>query len=160
VDVFAQQKVKNTSSTLENLKHSYLNGIYFAKIRELKEHEKIDKIHLEKLKEEIKLDGILKIPIAVDKNTNIILDGHHRFHALKELKYSKIPVVFVDYRSPEIQVQGWRNEKVSKEDVINAGLSNKKLPPKTSKHMVKINNKLEHIKAIEKQINVPLKKLK
>jgi hypothetical protein len=44
--------------------------------------------------------------------------------------------------------------------VIEAGLSENKLPPKTSKHMIITNGKFKHILAIEKEINFPLKKLK
>ncbi|MFQ6068095.1 MAG: hypothetical protein ACE5KD_00975 [Candidatus Bathyarchaeia archaeon] len=44
--------------------------------------------------------------------------------------------------------------------VIKAGMSSNKLPPKTSKHMVRINGKLEHILAIEEKVNFPLEKLK
>ena len=43
----------------------------------LKEHEQIRPEYLEQLKDEILSDGILKMPIAVDKTTYIILDGHH-----------------------------------------------------------------------------------
>lgn len=127
----------------------------------LKQHEEVNLAHLRELKEEIESDQILKFAIAVDKSTNIILDGEHRSNALKELGCTKIPVVFVDYGSPDIEVKAWRkNEQVTKKDVIEAGLSGKKLPPKTSEHMIRIRNTLKHISAIEKRVNTPLKKLR
>jgi hypothetical protein len=130
-------------------------------LKELKEHEKIEKDYLEKLKKQILRDGILKRPIVVDKNTNIILDGHFRFNVLKQLGYSRIPVFFVDYNSPDILVTSWRNgEIVTKEDVIKAGLTEKKLPPKTSKHMLNSSDHKIHISKIVKKVNVPLEKLK
>jgi hypothetical protein len=74
---------------------------------------------------------------------------------------AKIPAVLVDYNSPNIEVQSWRNpEKVTKEDVIKAGISQEKLPPKTSKHMIKVDGVQKHISAIEKEVNIPLEKLK
>lgn len=129
-------------------------------IKRLRQHEEADPWHLKELKDEIKSDGILKLAIAVDINTNIILDGEHRFNALKELGCKKIPVVFVDYDSPDIKVQGWRKgEHFTRNDVIKAGFSEKKLPPRTTKHMVKVCSGLKHISAIERRVDMPLEKL-
>lgn len=68
-----------------------------VKISELKIHEEIDPMHLEELKKEIITEGFIKDPIIVDRNSNIVLDGHHRLTILKLLGYSKIPVYYVDY---------------------------------------------------------------
>jgi len=106
-------------------------------LKQLKEHEQVSSEHLILLKRKIKKDGFLKTPIIVDKNTKIILDGHHRYQSLKELGCSRIMAYFVDYNSNEIKVQAWRKEeKITKEDVINAGLTGNKLPPKSSRHTI------------------------
>ncbi len=60
----------------------------------LKEHERIIKRHLYKLTNQIKKDGYFRDPIIVDKNTMIILDGHHRFNASKMIGLSSSPVYF------------------------------------------------------------------
>jgi len=135
--------------------------IAFLKLEELKEHEEIRPDYLEELKNEILSDGILKMPIAVDKNTYIILDGHHRLHALKKIGCKKIPVVLVDYQSPEIKVIAWREgESISKEIVIHTALMGGRMPPKTSKHMIMVNGEFRHISIIETVINIPLEELK
>jgi ParB-like chromosome segregation protein Spo0J len=127
----------------------------------LKQHEEVNQAHLRKLKKEIESDKILKFAIVVDKNTNIILDGEHRFNALRDLGCNKIPVVFVDYNSSVIEVQAWSSgEQLTKKDVIEAGLSGNRLPSITSKHMVRIRNTLKHISAIEKRVDIPLEKLR
>jgi len=113
-----------------------VNIFGIVELNQLKEHEEINKEYLEKLKQEIRLDGILKDPIIVDKNTKIILDGHHRFNSIKQLGYKKILVYFVDYTSPKIRVLSRRKRKVTKKDVIQAGLSGKKMLEKTSKHLI------------------------
>jgi ParB-like chromosome segregation protein Spo0J len=77
----------------------------------LKEHEEIRPEYLEQLKNEILSDGILKMPIAVDKATFIILDGHHRLHALKKIGCKRIPVILFDYQSPEVVPQGWGDDQ-------------------------------------------------
>ncbi|MHA1828850.1 MAG: ParB N-terminal domain-containing protein [Candidatus Heimdallarchaeaceae archaeon] len=127
----------------------------------LKEHEEIEHEYLEKLKNQIQKDGVLKRPIVVDRNSKIILDGHFRYNTLKKLGYTKIPAYFVDYTSPDIIVGSWKEKKVvTKEDVIKAGLTGKKLPPKTSKHMLDLSNHQIHISKIVKKIKIPLEDLK
>ncbi|MEM3700372.1 MAG: ParB N-terminal domain-containing protein [Candidatus Bathyarchaeia archaeon] len=135
--------------------------LQIVKLTELKQHEEVDPTHLKELKKEIASDKILKFAIVADKNTNIILDGQHRFNAIKELGYSRIPVVYVDYNLPEIEVQSWKgNPYLTKKEVIEAGLSGRKFPPKTSKHMIRIGGSLHHISAIEKRLDIPLEKLR
>lgn len=134
--------------------------ILLMDVNSLREHEKVEAKHLEKLKKLIRKDKVLKKPIVVDKNTSIIIDGHTRFNSLKQLGYSRVPVLLIDYNSPEILVRAWNNHgKITKEDVIIAGLNGKKFSPKTSKHMVKIGNKIEHVSVLERRINIPLEKL-
>ncbi|MEM3627123.1 MAG: pyridoxal-phosphate dependent enzyme [Candidatus Bathyarchaeia archaeon] len=133
----------------------------FVKITDLKQHEEVDQSHLEKLKAEINLDSILKFAIVADKNTNVILDGEHRFNALKELGCKRIPVIYVDYDSSNIEVRSWKNgANLTKKDVIEAGLSGKTLPPRTSMHMIRIGNTLLHISTIEKRVDTPLEVLR
>lgn len=135
--------------------------IVFIRIEELREHEEIRPDYLEDLKNEILSDGILKMPIAVDRITYIILDGHHRLHALKKIGCKKIPVILVDYQSPEIEVIPWREgEKITKEMIIDTALTGKRMRPKTSKHMILVEGQLKHISCIETIINVPLDELK
>jgi hypothetical protein len=135
--------------------------ILLIDIEALKEHEEIRPDYLEELKCEILSDGILKMPIAVDRNTYIILDGHHRLHALRRMGCKKIPVILVDYQSPDIEVIAWREgEKITKEIIIHTALSGRRMPPKTSKHMIALNGELKHISVIETVINIPLEKLK
>lgn len=132
------------------------------KISSLIEHEETKPEHFLKLKNEIQRDGILKKPIAVDKNTNIILDGHHRFNAIKGLELTKIPVVFVDYNSPDVVMRPWRksDNNLTKEMMIEKVLKGEKFPPKTTKNFVNVNGKLKHISEVEKPVNVPLEELR
>lgn len=130
-------------------------------IEELREHEEIRPHYLEELKNEILSDGILKMPIAVDRSTYIILDGHHRLHALKRIGCKKIPAILVDYHSEEIEVVPWREgETITKEMIIQTALSGKRLAPKTSKHMIRVGGELKHISILERVINILLEELK
>ncbi|MEM3580741.1 MAG: pyridoxal-phosphate dependent enzyme [Candidatus Bathyarchaeia archaeon] len=135
--------------------------IHLIKLEELHEHEETDPKHLKELTQQIAADKILKHPIIVDEKTNTILDGEHRFNALKSLGCKRIPAIYVDYSSPNIVVQTWRkNYGLTKRDVIEAALSGKRFPPKTTCHMIKNSETLSHISSIEKRVDVPLEVLK
>lgn len=60
--------------------------------RLIKPHETIRLHHAYKILAAIKKDGVVQQPLIVEKNTMILLDGHHRFYAIKELGLSKSPV--------------------------------------------------------------------
>ena len=130
-------------------------------VSELREHEEVDSKHLEALRAEIQADGVLKRPIVVDRTTHVILDGEHRFNALKQLGCTRVPLIFVDYNSSSIQVKSWRRqERVTKQDVIEAGVTDRKLRPKTSRHQIRLGSKLRHISALQTRVDVPLEQLR
>ncbi len=135
--------------------------IHLIKLAELHEHEETDPAHLKELTQQIAADKILKHPIVVDEKTNTMLDGEHRFNALKSLGCKRIPVIYVDYNSPNIVVQTWRNNyNLTKKDVVEAALSGKRFPPKTTYHMIKNSETLSHISSIEKRVDIPIEVLK
>lgn len=103
----------------------------------LKQHERIDQKHLKEVYLGIKKSGFVRDPIIVDKNTKVILDGHHRYNALKMLGLSKVPAFLVDYNDESIKVKSWRvGEKITKHLVISAGLTGQLLLPRTSHHII------------------------
>jgi len=110
--------------------------IEWVPIEELRPHEAIDEGLLDQMIEKLKRYG-LKDPIVVDKETKVILDGHHRYAACKALGMRVIPCLLIDYRSPEISVEPRRPEiPVSKEEVIRRGLEGDLYPPKTTRHLL------------------------
>ncbi|MGQ9538792.1 MAG: pyridoxal-phosphate dependent enzyme [Candidatus Bathycorpusculaceae bacterium] len=134
---------------------------HLIELNKLRQHEEADPKHLKELTQEIASDKTLKYTIVVDQKTNVILDGEHRYNALKNLGCKRIPVIYVDYSSPNIEVQTWRNNyHLTKRDVIEAALTGKKFPPKTSCHMIRNSDTLFHISTIEKRVDIPLEVLR
>jgi cysteine synthase/O-phosphoserine sulfhydrylase/cystathionine beta-synthase len=134
---------------------------HLIELDKLRQHEEVDPEHLKELTEEIASDKILKYTIVVDEKTKVILDGEHRYNALKILGCKRIPVIYVDYNSPNIEVQTWRNNyHLTKRDVIEAALTGKRFPPKTSRHMIRNSDILSHISTIEKRVEIPLEVLR
>lgn len=105
----------------------------------LREHEQTEGERLRQIREEIQREGKLRHPILVDKRSGVILDGHHRFRAYRELGFHTIPCVLVDYRSDVVSVRSRRPEiVVSKDEVIRRALSGELFPPKTTQHILHI----------------------
>jgi hypothetical protein len=76
-------------------------------VEELKPHEEVIAEVAEKLSREIRADGEVHDPLIVDQDDYIILDGMHRFNALKRLGCRFAPCCLLDYDSPKIKVGSW-----------------------------------------------------
>ena len=78
------------------------------------------------------------LPLVVDRNTGIILDGHHRHQVALRLGLKCLPCVQVDYQGDDsIELDVWPNcgrDSVSKEEVVQAALEGELFQPKTSRH--------------------------
>jgi uncharacterized protein (DUF1015 family) len=103
-------------------------------IRKLNPHEEVIEENVKNVLTSLKVEKRLKQPIIVDKETKVILDGHHRTKAFALLGLKEIPCKLVDYNSDEITVEPHQNGKITKEEVIVKGLSDELFPPKTSRH--------------------------
>jgi len=134
--------------------------IVLMPINELKPHEKGSPLYLELLKREILSDGFLKYPIIADAKTHVILDGMHRWLALKNLGYTLIPVILIDaFKNPKIRVGTRRihryihnsDHEIAIEKVLYAGLSGCLMKPKSTRHFFPFSK--------FQQINYPLKLL-
>ena len=77
---------------------------------ELIPHEKVSLRGKNKLKNYLNNfhSEIILPSILVCNKSNVIIDGHHRVHALKLLEFDKIPVSMIDYNSDLILT----NEKI------------------------------------------------
>lgn len=108
-------------------------------ISELKGHERTQPALLDRIREEIRRDRCLRKPILVADRDLVILDGHHRFEALRQLGCRRIPAYVVDYGSEVVRVDVWPDatvRAVTKDEVIRRGVTGDPFPPKTSRHRV------------------------
>jgi hypothetical protein len=131
------------------------------RVDELKPHERGSPLYFELLKKEILKDSVLKYPIIADEKTHVILDGMHRWLALKSLGYELIPVILVDvFKNQKIRVGRRRihryaecvDKEVTIEQVISAGISGNLMEPRSTRHFFPFSKFQE--------INYPLQLLK
>ena len=96
----------------------------------------------------------------VDRETLTVLDGHHRIEALRKLGCRKVPCLLIDYLPPMIEVRGGSGEKsILKEQVVEAGIRGRPMPPKTTRHLVLVGGKVLHVSEIEPDLNILLRDL-
>ena len=102
-------------------------------------HEKVllDKKDILKNNLKYKDEYIIISTILICSKSNMIIDGHHRYTALKELGYKKIPVTLINYFSDKI-ITG-KNETLLKKDIISNSQNNNLYKPKTTKHLIYCN---------------------
>lgn len=105
-------------------------------INSLKAHEEVVQVRKDKLLDYlVSLKPYVIIPsILVCNSTNMIIDGHHRYYALREMGYSKVPVTFLNYQSELILPH--IDNSVTKNELLLAAQSGKLLKPKSSFHHV------------------------
>lgn len=130
-------------------------------IRDLKTHEAAEPERVRRVIRQIRSTGQVKKAIAVDARSMVVLDGVHRLSALKALGSSRVPAWLIDYSSEDVMVVSKsRKSQITKEDVVRAATQGPKLPPKSTRHMVKREDgTIVHISKLEGDISVPLSTL-
>ncbi|RLF06941.1 MAG: hypothetical protein DRK00_00060 [Thermoprotei archaeon] len=78
-----------------------------CRIDELRPHERVVPSYLEELKAAFKRSVYQRNPIIVDSASGVILDGTHRWAAMKALGYKWIAVCKVDYLNPLVLLDRW-----------------------------------------------------
>lgn len=119
---------------------------------DLHPHEKTIAKKVEELARALEHDGAIIRPVVADEESHVILDGHHRYAALRSLGCRKIPVILVDYHDPEIQVGTWREGEKAPEKgvVVLRGLAGDLFEPKSTRHPVL--NGLGHVRCSLKDL--------
>lgn len=113
----------------------YMREITEIPVRELKPHEDVDEKRLREVLRSLIRERVLKNAILVDRDTKVILDGHHRVKSFEILGMREIPGVLVDYTSNDIKLRSRTGEEISKETVLRVGRSPNVFPYKTTKHI-------------------------
>jgi hypothetical protein len=82
--------------------------IVLIDIEKLHGHEQVVRPQIDYLKTNLQRLGYFFRPILVVKKHNVVLDGHHRIEALKELGGVRIPCIEINYLdNPEISLGTW-----------------------------------------------------
>jgi len=73
----------------------------------LKPHEEVIEASVRALSNDMQTEGLVRDPLIVDQEDDVILDGMHRFNSLKALKCRFAPCCLLNYDSPQIKIGSW-----------------------------------------------------
>lgn len=109
-------------------------GIIKIPLDQIKSHEEHIIERKNKLLEYLNENDYFVLPsMILDAHDFVILDGHHRLNILKDLGKKEEYVILLNYKCESIISHETNN--ITKKEIIEAGLSGKLLPPKSSKHI-------------------------
>ena len=81
--------------------------------------------------------GYFVIPsIICCSKTGLIIDGHHRYHALSELGVKLLPVTWLAYNDETIRTHNDVMKQLSKKEIIKSIDNNRLLQPKSTLHEI------------------------
>ncbi|MCI4323712.1 MAG: ParB N-terminal domain-containing protein [Thermoplasmata archaeon] len=100
-------------------------------------HEEIDPSTVREVTVSIRTEGVVREPILVAEGSLVVLNGHHRVAALRELGVARVPAWVVPYEDPRIRLERWSpGPELTKAEVVQRAQANDPFPPKTTRHRV------------------------
>tara|TARA_Y100000589_G_scaffold331339_1_gene384443 strand:- start:226 stop:603 length:378 start_codon:yes stop_codon:yes gene_type:complete len=110
-------------------------NFYFINPIKLNPIEGHSKERVDWLIEKIITEDLWSQPIAVAKEYNLVMDGHHRLEASLKLKLKKVPCFYYSYK--KIHTYSLRDEvEVNYEKIEENFFKSKIFPYKTAKHVL------------------------
>ncbi|MCL4389290.1 MAG: ParB N-terminal domain-containing protein [Candidatus Marsarchaeota archaeon] len=136
-------------------------------IKDLLPHEELSQQRLVDLMRRVENDKVQRRPIVVSRigEKFLIVDGHHRVGALKQLGYPNVLAMVIDfYLTDRVSVRGWSSDdQYDKGVIIERALRGDLYPPYTTKHLVRLDEgewePFHHHSILEPEMNISLEEL-
>jgi L-serine kinase (ADP) len=113
----------------------------FALLRldSLHEHEQVVPSKVTDLANELRTSGVFVEPIWVARGSLVILNGHHRYAAMRRLGAERIPAWVMDYDDDSIRLERWMvGPPLTKAEVIRRGRTGELFTPQTTRHILSV----------------------
>ena len=105
----------------------------------LREHEEVVVSEVAELVNILRESGVVREPILVSREGRVILNGHHRYAALRALGADRVPVWLIDYMDAAVELDRWGpGPGISKAEVLERARRGTLYPPKTTRHRLKM----------------------
>lgn len=93
-----------------SIPYKYVEPV-LIEVDKLVNHEELVDARLRELMDKIRSENAVDMPIVVTPipgtDKYLIVDGHHRWAAVKALGYRKIPCIIIDYFSQDVKLKTW-----------------------------------------------------
>ena len=107
--------------------------IELIKISNLRHIEDYGRNRAKWLRDKILEEGIWTVPLKIEKNLNLVMDGQHRMEVAKEIGLSVVPCLVYSYE--EVKVWSLRKDyEVTAKMIVDRVLNDDIYPYKTAKH--------------------------
>jgi hypothetical protein len=98
--------------------------------------EEVIEADVQALATRIAAAGAWIAPISVERNTGIIMDGNHRWHAGVRLGLTHLPCILLDYADPRVTVYEWEVDRpFPVADIFRVVMNRQVFPYKTTRHL-------------------------
>lgn len=99
-------------------------------------YEEHDERRALRLARHVERVGVWTAPLVIERDSLVVMDGHHRLRAAQALQLSVLPVVLLSYEEGGVLLQAWRKGEVwSPAAVLSRARSGSLLPYKTTRHL-------------------------
>ncbi len=99
-------------------------------------HEEHDERRALRLARHIGRVAVWTAPLVVERDSLVVMDGHHRLRAAQALGLLVLPAVLLCYEDGGVVLQAWRKgESWGPAAVLACGRSGRLLPRKTTRHL-------------------------
>jgi cytidyltransferase-like protein len=96
------------------------------------------------------------VPTIIVTDDLVLVDGHHRLELMKRMGYTKIPVTVINYYHECVLTHIEVNKRLEKDVIIQSALNNINLQPKSTRHVLCVNEKFVPISILSKNISIEL----
>jgi ParB/Sulfiredoxin domain len=86
-----------------------VHRVRLVDIDSLRRYERTNPAKVASILQSLRSTGVLINPVVVDPDRQLLIDGHHRAQAFRELGLDFIPAFTVDYLSDDLTVKGWNH---------------------------------------------------
>lgn len=107
-----------------------------ADLTDLRPHVRVDSRRVQEVQQDMITTRLVQKAVTVDRATRVIINGHHRYEAIRELGYRKIPVWEVDYLADERISFAPGSAVRDKWRVLEAAHTGKLMPQNAAPHLI------------------------
>jgi hypothetical protein len=96
------------------------------------------------------------VPTIIVSDNLVLIDGHHRLELMKRMGYTKIPVTVINYYHECVLTHIEASKRLGKDVIVQSALNKVNLKPKSTRHVLCVNDKFVPISILSKNISIEL----